>query len=166
MRQYLIAICLGLYAAGAAADIALNFQCGIKEYSSGLVSKHDFELKTLSDNQDQSISFSKNLAIDSSAIYLLSLTKGQLYMDAVGDEIGADYYISLVRVQNKIKSQIKSDITKGITQDMATLTIKEGLIQGANYRTVNGNLVNRMPKKLQLNYKMNKNRIQVKCNIL
>ena len=165
MKMLVRTIALFLLPTWAMAGVQLNIQCKIKEKASKVKNEQAFELVSLSDLDQQTVSLRKNLAMDSNAIYLLSLTKGDLYMDATGDEVGADYYLSLSRLQNKTKSLQVSKI-KGITQDMASLTVKEGFLQDAKYRTSRGKLKTKMPKKLVLDYKVDRKRINLTCEIL
>ena len=149
----------------AFASVQLNIQCKLLETSGGVKNIHQFELISLSDDGTQSASLKTELIMDSNAIYTLNLSKGSLYMDATGDEIGADYYLSLNRLHNLTKTAQESKII-GKTQDMATLTVKDGFLTQASYRNNRGKLVNKIPSRLNLKYKMSYKSIYLSCKIL
>lgn len=160
-----VVLSLLLMATGAFADVSVNIKCKIKESTHGTSTKLSTELITLSSEGQQTFAIVPTMSMDRGAIFLVNLAKGNQYTDALGDEVGADYFLSLTRIQNKTK-QLQSSIIKGKTQDMLTFVEKEGFVESVSYRKDNGRLQSKSPGILKLKYKLRRSKkIQVSCEI-
>lgn len=161
-----VVLSLLMIMSSAVAGVDVNLQCEVNERSKGMKTKVKTELISLSSEGEQVITLTPTMAMDRAGMFLLSLAKGNIYSDALGDEVGADYFLSLIRVQNKTK-RLKTKKLSGKTQDMLTLTEKEGFVESVNYRKDNDRLINKLPSALKLNYKVKGNKkISVKCEII
>lgn len=141
-------------------NLQLNLQCTLQEASGNINNQHRFEMITLSDNFTQSAQLKTGISIDPSALYTVNLTQGDSYQDATGEEIGADYYISLIRLQNKTVNNVKP-IIKGSTQDMLMVTIKQSLNNRFNTFFKSA----KREKKLEINYEIKHKKIRLLCEI-
>lgn len=136
------------------ANFSLNIQCQIIEKAKYNKNNYKSELMQLSDFGSQSYILTPGLTIDSEALYILSLSKANTYQDATGDEVGADYILSLGRMHNQLNSTKELPL-RGKILDMAHLTIRDGFADG------------RLPSKLELKYTLDKNiKVNVRCEIL
>jgi len=161
-----ILLTLFLLAQGAIADVAVNIKCIIKETAPGASNKISTEIVTLSSEGQQSFAISPIMTMDRGALYIINLSKGNLYTDALGDEVGADYILSVSRIQNKTK-ELSSHVLKGKTQDMMTFTEKEGVVEKVSYRNDNGKLQIKAPGAMELNYRLKRNKkVKVTCEII
>ena len=157
---------LFLMAQWAFAEVTVNVKCKIKETARGSSTKVSTEMITLSSDGQQTLAIAPVMSMDRGAIFLVSLSKGNLYTDALGDEVGADYFLSVARIQNKTKELQRTSL-KGKTQDMMTLTEKEGIVESVSYRKDKGKLQSKAPGALKLKYKLKRSKkIQVTCEII
>lgn len=155
-----------LMATGALADVNINIKCKIKESTHGTSTKLSTDIITLSSEGQQTLAIAPTMSMDRGAIFLLSISKGNQYLDALGDEVGAEYYLSLNRIQNKTK-QFQTSTLRGKTQDMMTFVEKEGMVESISYRNDNGRLQLKSPDSLKLNYKLKRStKIKVTCEII
>lgn len=161
-----VILTLFLIAQGAFAEVTVNIKCKIKETARGASTKVSTEVITLSSEGQQTLAIAPIMSMDRGAIFLVSLSKGNLYTDALGDEVGADYFLSLARIQNKTK-ELQARKINGKTQDLMSLTEKEGFIESVSYRRDNGKLQTKAPSALKLKYKLKRSKkIQVTCEII
>jgi hypothetical protein len=161
-----VILSLLLLASTAFAEVSVNVQCKVKETARGTSSHIKTQMITLSSEGEQTLAIAPVLSMDRGAIFLLSLSKGNIYTDALGDEVGADHFLSLTRIQNKTK-QLKTKRISGKTQDMLTMTEKEGFLESVAYRTGDGKLLKKTPEALRLKYSIKGNKkISVTCEII
>lgn len=157
---------LCLVASTAMAEVSVNVKCKITEFARGTSTRSTTDMVTLSTFGQQTMAVAPSLAMDRGAIYLLALAKGSTYTDALGDEVGADYFLTLSRVQNRNK-QLTTKGIQGKTQDMLTMTEKEGVLESSSYRDDKGKLHLERPESLKLNYRLKGNKkVQVRCEII
>lgn len=155
-----------MFASTAFAEVSVNIKCKVKESARGTSTRLDTEVMTLSSEGLQSFAISPVMAMDRGAIFIINLVKGNTYTDALGDEVGADYFLTLSRLQNKTK-ELKNVKIKGKLQDMLTITEKEGIVENTSYRRDNGKLQLQAPDSLRLGYKLKGSRkVQVRCELI
>ena len=164
MRSLLL-FCSILMSFSALAEVSVMVQCHLLEQSGGHQKNIKTDIVTLSSMGRQTLAIHPLLGMDNSAIFILALAKGNSYLDVEDEEVGADYILSLSRVQNAVKEP-QLPLIKGKTQDITILTLKEGKLESAAYRDSRFKKVNRMPKVLRLSYQLKgKKDISVKCEL-
>lgn len=155
-----------LIMSSAIAGVDVNLQCEVQEKAKGIKTKFKTDLVNLSSEGEQTVALTPIMSMDRAGMFLIALSKGNIYSDALGDEVGADYYLTLTRIQNRMKL-LKTKKLRGKTQDLLTIIEKEGFVEATSYRKDNGRIINKLPDALKLNYSVNgKKNISVKCEII
>ena len=145
----------------------ITTKCTLTEKASGSESRTKIlDITTLSPEGEQSIAMKPRMGIDSEALYILSLAKGQDHLDATNEVSGSDYYLSLFRQQDETRS-IKTKSLKGSISDMAFIQIKHDILYKTSYTNKRGNPVLGMPRSLILDYKLSRGKkVKLNCEII
>jgi hypothetical protein len=142
----------------ALAETEVSVSCSLHEQSKYTNSKREvLPLSTLNESGISSLSIKPNLALDNSALYLLSLSIGEEYTDADGEVVGNDYYLSLIRA-NLPQSHSYLPTISGTTQKILKIEAFDG--RKAEFTT------NIKPKNITLKYKIGQRKIKLNCQIL
>lgn len=168
MKKLIIFAILALISATSyAGSPEVTTKCNLIEKASGnRVKSKVLDITTLSGENGQSIAIKPHMAIDSEALYLLSLAKGSDHLDATGDIVGSDYYLSLIRQQDESRS-VKTKSLKGELSDMALLQVKYDMLFRTAHANKKGNFVTGTPDVLKLDYKLAGGKsIKLECEII
>lgn len=145
----------------------ITTKCTLIERATGSKSKTEIlDITTLSPEVEQSIAMKPQMGIDSEALYILSLAKGQDHLDATNEVSGSDYYLTLFRQQDETRS-IKTKVIKGSISDMAFIQIKHDSLYKTSFTNKKGKRVLGMPRSLVLDYKLSRGKkVKLKCEII
>lgn len=156
MNRVLILILLLSTFSALAAEVSLS--CKLIQKSAFTRTVRDvLELTTLSDSSSSSVAIKPSMSLDSSALYLLSLSLGEDYTDVDGEIIGSDYFLSLVRVGTS-PSQASMAKIRGTTQKIMKIEAFEG-------RRTSFSLP-KEPKHIDLSYSIGQKKIKLICDIV
>lgn len=167
MKNLCIIGMLSLFALNVFASPEITTKCTLKEKVSGKTSKTDIlDITTISPEMNQAIAMKPKMAIDSDALYILTLAKGEEHTDATGDVSGANYYLSLIRQQDETRNS-KFKHFKGHTSDMAFFQVKYDLFYKVSHANRRGKHILGAPKSLKLDYKLSRGkRVKLECEII
>ena len=79
-----------IFASSLYAEVSVNIKCLVRESNGASSTKISSEVVTLSSEGRQSLAITPMMSIDRSSIFVVNLSKGHLYLDALGDEEGQD----------------------------------------------------------------------------
>ncbi len=141
--------------------------CKLEESSrAGRAQRTVLNLVTLSENTTQSFAVKPKMALDSQAIYLLNLSLGEEYRDATSEVIGADYYLTLLRIQDDSRGMKEQKIL-GDKQSIVRIEAKDNIDPQVSYVDRRGRTIYKSPKKISLKYNLpGRKKIKLECDII
>ena len=167
MKKMFIFSMLAVFSCSVMASPEVTTKCRLTEKASGNKTKTEvLDITTLSSERNQAVAIKPHMAIDSEALYLLTLAKGTDHVDATGDIVGSDYYLSLLRQQDESRS-IKTKSLKGSISDMVLLQVKYDMLFKTAHANRKGKFILGTPESLELDYKISGGRkIKLECDII
>jgi hypothetical protein len=166
-KQLLIYIlCMSSFMAFAKAP-EITTTCKLEESSrAGKSERTVLKFASLSENSNQSLAIKPKMALDSQAIYLLNLSLGEEYKDATNEVVGADYYLTLLRVQDDSRGAVEPKI-QGNKQAIVRIEAKDTFDAQVSYVDRRGRTIYKTPKKITLRYNLpGKKKIKLDCDII
>lgn len=159
----LLLMCMG--SVFAAPEVTLR--CNLFEQSNaGQSEKEILGVTTLGENGQHSYAFKPKFSLDNQALYILSLSLGEEYTDSTNEVVGADYFLSLSRLQDRSKSNRKQKIS-GQLQSVVEIVSKDNFDPIVSYANKRGRTINKKPKAISLDYRLSGGKkVKLSCKII